>query len=140
MWSGFERRVIAGLAEQIVRAFPADQYPHFAEFTTEHVLRPGYRFAVSFEIGLELDSIPQLSEDQRRIGFGGVKVEDKRRIDDEGAERPDAPPKAEAGPSQEPPKGAAAGARAWRAHSRARSRRSRKSGTSRLFAASSVWV
>ena len=45
---------IAGLAEQIVQAFPAEKYPHFVEFTTEHVLRPGYRFAVSFEIGLDL--------------------------------------------------------------------------------------
>lgn len=34
----------------------------------------------SFEIGLELDTIPQLSEDQRRIGFNGAKVEDLNRL------------------------------------------------------------
>jgi hypothetical protein len=34
----------------------------------------------TFEIGLELDSIPELSEDQRRIGVGGVKVEDINRL------------------------------------------------------------
>ena len=45
---------IAGLAEQIMQAFPDGEYPHFVEFTTEHVLRPGYHFAVSFEIGLDL--------------------------------------------------------------------------------------
>jgi len=41
---------------------------------------PVARRAWSFEIGLELDSIPQLSEDQRRIGFGGTKVEDLNRL------------------------------------------------------------
>lgn len=45
---------IAGLAEQIVQAFPSGEYSHLVEFTTEHVLQPGYRFAVSFEIGLDL--------------------------------------------------------------------------------------
>jgi hypothetical protein len=34
----------------------------------------------TFELGLELDSIPELSEDQRRIGFGGLKVEDVNRL------------------------------------------------------------
>jgi AcrR family transcriptional regulator len=29
-------------------------YPHLAEFTTEHVLQPGYRFADSFDFGLDL--------------------------------------------------------------------------------------
>jgi len=41
---------------------------------------PEARRAWSFEIGLELDTIPQLSEDQRRIGFGGSKVEDLNRL------------------------------------------------------------
>jgi len=41
---------------------------------------PQTRRPWSFEIGLELDSIPQLSEDQRRIGFGGSKVEDLNRL------------------------------------------------------------
>jgi len=41
---------------------------------------PRARQAWSFEIGLELDSIPRLSEDQRRVGFGGAKVEDLNRL------------------------------------------------------------
>lgn len=41
---------------------------------------PEARPAWSFELGLELDTIPQLNEDQRRIGFGGTKVEDLNRL------------------------------------------------------------
>jgi AcrR family transcriptional regulator len=45
---------IRGLAAQIMASFPADTYPAFAEFTKEHVLQPGYRFADSFDFGLDL--------------------------------------------------------------------------------------
>jgi len=41
---------------------------------------PEARRKWSFEVGLELDTIPHLSEDQRRIGFGGAKVEDLNRL------------------------------------------------------------
>jgi hypothetical protein len=41
---------------------------------------PRARDRWSFEIGLELDSIPHLSEDQRRVGFIGQKVEDLNRL------------------------------------------------------------
>ena len=41
---------------------------------------PEERRKWSFEIGLELDTIPQLSEDQRRIGFDGATVEDLNRL------------------------------------------------------------
>jgi hypothetical protein len=41
---------------------------------------PKERQPWSFEIGLELDSIPHLSEDQRRVGFGGSKVENLNRL------------------------------------------------------------
>jgi hypothetical protein len=34
----------------------------------------------TFSVGLEFDTIPRLSEDQRRIGFGGVKVEEINRL------------------------------------------------------------
>lgn len=34
--------------------FPSDAYPRLAEFTFEHILRPGYSFAVEFEFGLDL--------------------------------------------------------------------------------------
>ncbi len=42
------------MAEQIVGAIPADEYPHLVEFTARHVLRPGYSFGSSFELGLDL--------------------------------------------------------------------------------------
>ena len=41
---------------------------------------PRVREPWSFEIGLELDTIPRLDEDQRRVGFGGAKVEDLNRL------------------------------------------------------------
>jgi hypothetical protein len=41
---------------------------------------PQARERWSFAIGLELDSIPRLSEDQQRVGFGGSKVEDLNRL------------------------------------------------------------
>jgi len=41
---------------------------------------PRAREPWSFEIGLELDNIPHLDEGQRRIGFGGAKVEDLNRL------------------------------------------------------------
>lgn len=41
---------------------------------------PAAREPWTFSVGLELDTIPRLSEDQRRIGFGGVKVEDINRL------------------------------------------------------------
>ena len=34
--------------------FPADEYPHLAEFTTRHVLRRGYDYGDEFEYGLDL--------------------------------------------------------------------------------------
>lgn len=44
----------AEVAEQIAAHFPADEYPHLAELTFDHVLAPGYRFGDSFEFGLDL--------------------------------------------------------------------------------------
>lgn len=41
---------------------------------------PAAREPWTFSVGLELDTIPRLSEDQRRIGFGGAKVEDINRL------------------------------------------------------------
>ncbi len=35
----------------------------------------------ALEVGLELGWVPSLSEDQRRVGFGGTKVEDLNRTD-----------------------------------------------------------
>jgi AcrR family transcriptional regulator len=44
----------AEVAEQIAAHFPADEYPHLAELTFEHVLKPGYDYGDSFEFGLDL--------------------------------------------------------------------------------------
>ena len=41
---------------------------------------PTSREPWTFSLGLEVDTIPRLSEDQRRIGFGGAKVEDVNRV------------------------------------------------------------
>lgn len=34
--------------------FPADEYPHLAEFMSDHVLQPGYDYGKEFEVGLDL--------------------------------------------------------------------------------------
>ncbi len=45
---------VAEVAESMMQHVPADTYPHLAEFSTEHVLKPGYCFGEEFEYGLEL--------------------------------------------------------------------------------------
>jgi AcrR family transcriptional regulator len=45
---------VVEVAESIRRQFPADEYPHLAELTVQHVLRPGYDCADEFEFGLDL--------------------------------------------------------------------------------------
>jgi AcrR family transcriptional regulator len=45
---------MADLAAAMVEQFPADRYPHLAEFTAEHVMRPGYDFSDEFDFGLDL--------------------------------------------------------------------------------------
>jgi AcrR family transcriptional regulator len=42
------------LAESMMRRYDAAAYPHLAEFTTEHVMRPGYDFGSEFPYGLDL--------------------------------------------------------------------------------------
>jgi AcrR family transcriptional regulator len=44
----------AELAQTILAQFPAGDYPHLAELTTEHVLKPGYDYGSEFEFGLDL--------------------------------------------------------------------------------------
>jgi AcrR family transcriptional regulator len=44
----------AELAQDILAGFPADEYPHLAELTTQHVLRPSYDYGDEFEFGLDL--------------------------------------------------------------------------------------
>ncbi len=45
---------IQELAGSITDHMPTDLFPHLAEFTTDHVLQPGYDFAAEFDFGLEL--------------------------------------------------------------------------------------
>jgi len=44
----------AELVHAMMSQFPTEAYPRLAEFTVEHILRPGYSFAVEFEFGLDL--------------------------------------------------------------------------------------
>ncbi|MEX1296721.1 MAG: TetR/AcrR family transcriptional regulator C-terminal domain-containing protein [Candidatus Limnocylindrales bacterium] len=60
----------AGGAEMVEMAAtmvaePLADYPHLSEFTTEHVLQPGYRFADSFDFGLDLilDGLARVAAD-----------------------------------------------------------------------------
>ncbi|OLE28213.1 MAG: TetR family transcriptional regulator [Actinobacteria bacterium 13_1_20CM_3_71_11] len=43
----------AELAQDMMARF-GTEYPHLAEFTTQHVLRPGYDYGTEFEFGLDL--------------------------------------------------------------------------------------
>jgi AcrR family transcriptional regulator len=42
------------LAQAILARFPADEFPHLAEFTREHVMRAGYDYGNEYEFGLDL--------------------------------------------------------------------------------------
>ena len=51
------------VAQQILEAMPADEYPNLVAFMAEHVMQPDYDFATSFEVGLDLvlDGIEHLA-------------------------------------------------------------------------------
>ena len=44
----------AAMALTFLDQFPAEDYPHLAELTTQHVLQPGYDYGNEFEFGLDL--------------------------------------------------------------------------------------
>ena len=44
----------SALAHAMLARLPADDYPHLAEFTFEHVLQPGYDVGSEYEFGLDL--------------------------------------------------------------------------------------
>ncbi|SRR5581483_243030 len=50
----FEASNVAALGSSMLHAFPASEYPHLAEFITEHAMKPGYDYANEFEFGLDL--------------------------------------------------------------------------------------
>jgi AcrR family transcriptional regulator len=45
---------VAEVAAAMVEKQPLDDYPHLVEFSTEHIMQPGYDFGSEFEFGLEL--------------------------------------------------------------------------------------
>ncbi len=45
---------VAEVAAAMVEKHPLDGYPHLAEFSSEHIMQPGYDFGSEFEFGLEL--------------------------------------------------------------------------------------
>ena len=49
--------------------FPEGEYPHLMEFTSQHVLQPGYDFRAEFTFGLDLilDGLERVAAD----GVGG---------------------------------------------------------------------
>lgn len=51
-------------AQAILAQFLADDYPHLAELTIEHVLQPGYDYGNEYEVGLDLilDSLERARE------------------------------------------------------------------------------
>ena len=42
------------VAQDFLQQLPADEYPYLAEFTVEHVMKPGYDYGAEFEFGLDL--------------------------------------------------------------------------------------
>ena len=54
---------IAELAQAIMARFSPGEYPHLTELTIEHILQPGYSYAIEFQYGLELilDSLDRAS-------------------------------------------------------------------------------
>jgi AcrR family transcriptional regulator len=45
---------VAEVAESMMLQYLATDYPHLSEFSTEHILKPGYDFGAEFDYGLEL--------------------------------------------------------------------------------------
>ncbi len=48
---GAEMAEVAGAMAELM---PANLYPHLTEFTHQHILRPGYEFGKSFDVGINL--------------------------------------------------------------------------------------
>lgn len=60
---------VAEVAESMMFQVLAEAYPHLLEFTTEHILKPGYDFGAEFEFGLNLilDGLGQGSRGLRSV-------------------------------------------------------------------------
>lgn len=57
----------AEAAQELLKHFPADDYPSLFKMITDHVLQPGYNYAAEFEIGLDLilDGLERLATADR---------------------------------------------------------------------------
>jgi AcrR family transcriptional regulator len=53
---------VPDVAGSMMQQFPADAYPHLVEFSTKHILKPGYDFGHEFEFGLNtiLDALAKV--------------------------------------------------------------------------------
>ena len=45
---------LAEVAERMMSHYSSGDYPHLAEFSTQHVMKPGYDYGAEFEFGLDL--------------------------------------------------------------------------------------
>jgi AcrR family transcriptional regulator len=45
---------VADVAQGMLNAFPATEYPNLVEFVTDHAMKPGYDYGDEFEYGLDL--------------------------------------------------------------------------------------
>jgi hypothetical protein len=45
---------LAEVAERMMGRYSSGAYPHLAEFSIEHVMKPGYDYGAEFEFGLDL--------------------------------------------------------------------------------------
>ena len=70
----------AALAQVMLARFPADEYPHLAEFTFGNVMRPGYDFGHEYEFGLDL-ILDGLQRAHRTAQSRNRTVGDKSRTD-----------------------------------------------------------
>ena len=66
---------VTEVAEEMMGLFTTGDYPHLVEFSVEHVLKPGYDFALEFEFGLNLI----LDGLGRSLADNGNELSDVRR-------------------------------------------------------------
>jgi AcrR family transcriptional regulator len=64
---------VAETAGQMMQQYNAEDYPHLLEFSTEHILKPGYDFGNEFDFGLDLilDGLARSIADNHSEGVTG---------------------------------------------------------------------
>jgi AcrR family transcriptional regulator len=63
---------VAEVAESMMLRYLAQDYPHLSEFSTGHILQPGYDFGQEFDFGLELvlDGLARSLDGHEAAGHG----------------------------------------------------------------------